>query len=183
MNPKPSKEQIKAARNKSVPDVIAPGLTILFCGINPGLYTAAIQCHFGRPGNRFWPALYAGGLTPRLYDPSEQHELLKLKLGITNLVNRATNLASELSITELKKGSETLTAKVIKYKPKVVAVVGIDSYRKAFGRPNASLGLQPQTIGATHVWVLPNPSGLNAHYTPSNLAILFRALKVFANKN
>lgn len=177
MTRRPSKADLLAARNKTVPDVIAPGLSVLFCGINPGLYTAAIGHHFGRPGNRFWPALFSGGFTERLLDPSEKHELLKLGFGITNLVARATARANELTATELVAGAKVVMRKVRRFKPVYVAVVGVSSYRVAFDRAKAAIGLQPETIGATKVWVLPNPSGLNAHYQPKDLARVFRELR------
>ena len=175
--PRPSKADLIAAKKKTVPDVIAPGLTVLFCGINPGLYTAAIGHHFGRPGNRFWPALFAGGFTPRLFDPSEKEKLLALGYGITNLVSRATLRADELTAKELVAGAKVVTEKVLKYKPRYLAVVGISSYRVAFDRPKAVVGPQPETIGKTKLWVLPNPSGLNAHYRPKELAEVFGRLK------
>ncbi len=181
LNRKPTQLEIANSVNKSVPDIIRPNLTILFCGINPGLYTAAIGCHFGRPGNRFWKALFEGGFTPRLFDPREQNELLNLNLGITNLVNRATNTAAELSTEELIIGKTKLQKKVLEYRPKWLAVVGIDSYRKAFQDPEAKLGIQSSRIGQTQIWVLPNPSGLNAHYTPKILAQLFHDLKSVAS--
>jgi TDG/mug DNA glycosylase family protein len=174
---RPTKADLHAARNKTVPDVIAAGLTVLFCGINPGLYTAAIGHHFGRPGNRFWPALHAAGFTDRILDPSEEHELLELGYGITNLVARATATADELSDRELIAGGKRVTAKMRKYKPRYLAVVGVGSYRVAFDRPKAVVGLQPDSIGETKVWVLPNPSGLNAHYQPKDLARVFRELR------
>jgi TDG/mug DNA glycosylase family protein len=174
---RPTKADLLAAKNKTVPDVIAPGLSVLFCGINPGLYTAAVGHHFGRPGNRFWPALYAGGFTDRLLDPSEKHELLKLGYGITNMVSRATARADELTAEELVAGAKKVRAKVLKYKPRFVAVVGVSSYRVAFNKPKAVVGPEPETIGETRVWVLPNPSGLNAHYQPRDLARVFRELR------
>jgi TDG/mug DNA glycosylase family protein len=174
---KPTKENLEAAAGKTLPDVIAANLDVLFCGINPGLYTAAVQQHFGRPGNRFWPVLHRAGFTPRLFHPSEQRELLPLGLGITNLVARATTAAAELTGEELAAGARILERKVRKYKPRVLAVVGIGAYRTAFDRPRASLGLQPERIGATAIWVLPNPSGLNANYRPDQLAALFRELR------
>lgn len=157
--------------------MIAPDLDVLFCGINPGLYTAAVQQHFGRPGNRFWPTLHRAGFTPRLFHPSEQYELLKLGYGITNVVARATAAADELSRDELLEGGRTLTRKVKKYKPRILAVVGVGAYRTAFERPKAKLGLQEETIGETRVWVLPNPSGLNANYQADALVELFRELR------
>lgn len=150
MSPRrPTKEELLAAVGKTLPDVIAPGLRVLFCGINPGLYTAAIGHHFGRPGNRFWPALHAAGFTDRLLTPYEEQELLPLGYGITNVVERATATAAELGRDELIEG----------------------------GRLDAVLGRQPETLGGAMVWVLPNPSGLNAHYTLEGLAEKLRELR------
>ena len=174
---KPTPAEIAAAAGKTLPDVIAPALDVLFCGINPGLYTAAVQQHFGRPGNRFWPTLHRAGFTPRLFHPSEQRELLKLGYGITNVVAHATAAADELTRDELLAGGKTLTRKVLKYKPRYLAIVGIGAYRTAFERPKAKLGLQEETIGKTRIWVLPNPSGLNANYQAGALVELFRALR------
>jgi TDG/mug DNA glycosylase family protein len=173
---RPTAADLLAARQKTVPDLIAPQLKVLFVGINPGLYTAAIGHHFGRPGNRFWPALYAGGFTPRLFAPSEKRELLKLGYGITNLVKRATARADELTDEELIAGVEILRRKVRKYRPKFIAIVGITSYRTAFQQPKAKLGRQPEEFEGAVVWVLPNPSGLNAHHQPSHLKELFSEL-------
>ncbi|HEX8747057.1 MAG TPA: G/U mismatch-specific DNA glycosylase [Pyrinomonadaceae bacterium] len=174
---KPTKEQVLASAGRKVPDVIAPGLRVLFCGINPGLYSGATGCHFARPGNRFWPALYAGGFTERLLSPFEEMELLKSGYGITNVVRRATAAASELSNEELVKGGRELRKKVLRYRPKFLAVLGVTVYRTAFAQPLAKLGRQEETIGETAIWVLPNPSGLNAHYQPKDLARLFRELR------
>lgn len=159
-----------------MPDVIAPALRVLFCGINPGLYTAAVGHHFARPGNRFWPALHAGGFTDRLLAPHEERLLLDRGYGITNVVARATATADELTPEELRAGGRKLAAKVRKTRPVTLAVLGIGAYRSAFDRPRAALGPQDETIGETRVWVLPNPSGLNAHYGAADLARLFREL-------
>jgi TDG/mug DNA glycosylase family protein len=175
---KPTKEEILAAYGKSVPDVIAPGLRVLFTGINPGLYTAAIGHHFGRPGNRFWPALFGSGFTDRLLSPFEEQELLAFGLGITNLVNRATVAADELSPLELVAGGRELESKVQHYRPRSVAVLGIGAFRSAFNHAKAALGLQPDTIAGALLWVLPNPSGLNAHYRAEDFARLFRELRL-----
>lgn len=175
---KPSKEELLAAAGKIVPPVIAPDLRVLFCGINPGLYTAAVGHHFARPGNRFWPALHASGFTDRLLSPFEEHELLAHGYGITNVVERATATAAELSAGEYVEGGRKLAATVRRYRPGFLAVLGVGAYRTAFARPKASLGLQPETIGETSVWVLPNPSGLNAHYQPKDLARMFRELRL-----
>jgi TDG/mug DNA glycosylase family protein len=174
---RPTAADLKSAKNKTVPDVIAPGLAVLFCGINPGLYTAAIGHHFGRPGNRFWPTLHAAGFTPRLFDPSEELELLPLGFGITNVVARATAAADELSNREMIAGGRLLEAKVREFVPEYLAVLGVGAYRTAFARPKAQVGFQPESIGDTRVWVLPNPSGLNAHYQGKDLAKVFRALR------
>lgn len=174
---KPTKEQLLAARDKTVADVIAPGLQILFCGINPGLYTAAVGHHFARPGNRFWPALLAAGFTEELLSPFDERELLTKGYGITNLVMRTTATADELSPEEFREGGRKLTAKIRRYRPSYLAVLGLGAYRVGFGQPKAKIGRQDQKIGETWVWVLPNPSGLNAHYQASELARLFGELK------
>jgi len=181
MWPKPTKEDLVAAAGKRVPDVIAPKLRVLFCGINPGLYSAAVRHHFARPGNRFWPALHAAGFTERLLSPFEERELLNHSCGITNIVERATASADELSKKELRAGARRLERKVRQYRPRIVAVLGIGAYRTAFTQPAATLGLQPQKIQGALVWVLPNPSGLNAHYTPAALARIFRELLIYFN--
>jgi len=156
--------------------VIGPGLKVLFCGINPGLYSAATGFHFARPGNRFWPALHAAGFTPRLFHPSENERLLELGYGLTNLVNRATAAADELSPAELVAGGKILTAKVRQFRPRAVAFVGFGAYRRAFGRPKATLGRQAEPLEGAEVWVLPSPSGLNANYQLPQLIQLFRQL-------
>jgi TDG/mug DNA glycosylase family protein len=177
---KPSKAQILAARDKRVPDLAAKDVIVLFAGINPGLYTAAIGRHFGRPGNRFWPALHAGGFTPRLFSPFEGPLLLDLKLGITNIVDRATARADELSDDELRAGGRRLQSKVRRWRPAVVAFLGIHPYRVVSGIKDARVGLQQPRFGGSRAWVLPNPSGLNAHYLPAALARLFGELRVWA---
>ena len=175
---KPTREELLAAAGRSVPAVIAHDLRVLFCGINPGLYTAAVGHHFARPGNRFWPALHASGFTDRLLSPFEEHELLARGYGITNVVERATATAAELSAAEYVEGGRKLKARVRRFSPSFLAVLGIGAYRTAFAQPKATLGLQPETIGETRVWVLPNPSGLNAHYQPKDLARMFRELRL-----
>ncbi|MFA9479386.1 G/U mismatch-specific DNA glycosylase [Phycisphaerales bacterium AB-hyl4] len=168
---------LQAARNKRLPDVIAPGLRVLLCGINPGLYSAAVGCHFARPGNRFWPTLHLAGITPRQFHPAEQFELLTHHVGLTNLAPRATARADELTPDELRRGAQALTAKLRKHRPALFAVLGVTAYRQAFNRPKATLGPQPDhTIAHTPVWVLPNPSGLNAHYQLNDLAALFKEM-------
>jgi len=178
--PRPAAADLAAARDRTIPDIIAPGLRVLFAGINPGLYSAATGYHFARPGNRFWPALHQSGFTPRQLQPSEQDQLPGLGLGITNVAARATARAAELSPAELRAGAEVLTAKVIEFAPHWLAVVGVTAYRTAFGQPDAVIGAQPGRIGTTRLWVLPNPSGLNAHYSAAALAAEFARLRAAA---
>jgi double-stranded uracil-DNA glycosylase len=178
--PRPTKADLEAAAGKTTPEVIAPGLKVLFVGINPGLYTAAVGHNFARPGNRFWPALYAAGITPRLFDPSEERELLPLGYGITNIVPRATARADELTREEMQQGGQALVHKIQRYQPALVVFLGVGAYRTAFNRPKARLGPQDELLGGTQVWVLPNPSGLNAHYNLPQLAELLRAVKAAA---
>jgi TDG/mug DNA glycosylase family protein len=170
--------ELLTAAGRNVPDVIAPGLEVLFCGINPGLYSAWARHHFARPGNRFWPALFASGFTKRLLRPDEERELLRFGYGITNLVERATLAADELSREELVAGGRTFAKKVRRHHPRAVAILGVSAYRLAFGRPAANVGEQTEGIGDALVWVLPNPSGLNAHFTPRALAKIFRAFRM-----
>ncbi|MGW3076800.1 MULTISPECIES: G/U mismatch-specific DNA glycosylase [unclassified Kitasatospora] len=174
---KPTAEQLLAAKDGTIPDVSGPGLRVLFCGINPGLWSGATGHHFARPGNRFWPALHRSGFTPRQYRPDEQQELLALGLGITNVAPRTTAKADELTAEELREGGAALRERVLRLRPRVLAVLGIGAYRTAFGQRRAVLGRQPEGIGDTEVWVLPNPSGLNAHYTLDGLAEEFRRLR------
>lgn len=174
---RPSPADLAAAQDKTIPDLIGPGLRVLFCGINPGLWSGATGIHFARPGNRFWPALHRSDFTPRLLAPSEQQELLGLGLGITNVAARTTAKAEELTADELRVGGRALVERVERYRPRVLAVLGIGAYRTAFGRPRTTIGPQTEGIGDTAVWVLPNPSGLNAHYTLDGLASEFRALR------
>jgi len=174
---RPTKAQLLAAQGKTLPDIIAPDLKVLFAGINPGLYTAAIQHHFGRPGNRFWPTLHAAGFTPRVLSPFEEDELIALGYGITNVVARATAAADELQPHEFITGGKKLVAKLKKYRPKVLAILGVGAYRAAFDRRKAQVGPQDETIGETRLWVLPNPSGLNAHYQAARLAEVFSELR------
>jgi TDG/mug DNA glycosylase family protein len=173
----PTKQELLAARGRPVADVIAPYLGVLFCGINPGLYSGAVGRHFARPGNRFWAALFAAGLTDRLLTPYDEGLLLEYGYGITNIVNRATAQASELSIDELREGARELEKKAVAFRPENVAVLGIDAYRKAFRRPRARLGRQPEKIGGAALWVLPNPSGINASYQMADLVRLFSELR------
>ncbi len=175
---KPTRADLAAAAVRVVPDVVGPGLRVLFCGINPGLYSAATAHHFARPGNRFWPTLFAAGFTPRLFHPSDERELLTLGLGITNVVNRASAAADELTPAELVAGGKSLARKVRRLRPRFLAVLGVGAYRVAFARPKAVLGLQNELVGGARVWVLPNPSGLNAHYGRAKLAALYAELLV-----
>lgn len=174
---RPTRAELAAAADRGIKDVIAPGLRVLFVGINPGLYSGWSGHHFARPGNRFWPTLHAAGFTPRLLHPSEERELLAYGCGITNFVNRATATAAELMADELVAGGERLLRIVETYRPRTVAVLGITAYRTAFARPKAALGRQHESLGDTPLWVLPNPSGLNAHYTPAALAEVFRTFR------
>ena len=173
---KPNRADLLAAKNKTIRDVIAPGLRVLFCGINPGLYSAATGHHFARPGNRFWPTLYQAGFTSRLLTPAEERELLDYRYGITNLVPRATATADELDPEELVAGQKRLKSKVKRYQPQVVAVLGISAYRMAFAKKVVALGMQPEQLANSIVWVLPNPSGLNAHYQLADLTKHFQML-------
>jgi TDG/mug DNA glycosylase family protein len=174
---RPTRAEIAAARGRTVPDIIAPGLKVLFVGINPSLYSAAVGHHFARPGNRFWPTLHAAGFTDRLLHPSEGRLLLARGYGISNIADPATATADELSDEELRGGARRLARKVKRYRPAIVAFLGVTAYRAAFRRPRAKLGRQAERIGASAVWVLPNPSGLNAHYQLAGLAPLYAELR------
>ena len=174
---KPTRADLDAARHKTIEDVIAPDLRVLFCGINPGLYSGATGHHFARPGNRFWPALHRSGFTPRQLSPFEERALLERGLGITNIVARTTAAASELTAEELQAGGRALRTKVVRSRPAFLAVLGVTAYRAAFTDKGAAVGPQPDTIGSTRIWLLPNPSGLNAHYQLPALAAEFRRLK------
>ncbi len=173
----PTQAELQEAAGRQVADVIATGLRVLFCGINPGLYSGYTGHHFARPGNRFWPTLHAAGFTPRVLRPEEERDLLLHGYGITNLVERATATAAELSAEELLAGGARLAAKVVQYAPRTVAVLGISAYRAAFGRRQAVLGPQPDGLAGAALWVLPNPSGLNAHFTPADLARLYQEFR------
>jgi TDG/mug DNA glycosylase family protein len=164
-----------------VPDIVGPGLRVLFCGINPGLHSAATGHHFAKPGNRFWPTLYGAGFTPRLLRPDEEHQLLALGYGLTKFIERPTRAASELTDEEYVAGGRRIIRMVRRHRPLILAAVGIEAYRKAFGRPRATMGMQPETIGETVLWVLPNPSGLNAHYKPADFVRVFAELREFVD--
>jgi TDG/mug DNA glycosylase family protein len=174
---RPTPDDLAAARGLTIPDVVAPGLRVLFSGINPGLYSAATGYHFARPGNRFWPALHQSGFTPRQLRPDEQEQLLGLGLGITNIVARGTARADELTTEELHEGGRELREKAGRLRPRWLAVVGVTAYRTAFGHPRAAVGPQEQTLANTRLWVLPNPSGLNAHWNAQSLADEFERLR------
>ncbi len=173
---RPTVEDVRQAQGKKIGDIIAPDLRVLFCGINPGLYSGAVGFHFARPGNRFWRALRDAGFTDRILDPSEQASLPEYGCGLTNLVARSTAVAAEISADELRRGRGNLKRKVGKYKPAFVAILGIGAYRTAFEAPKAELGRQEGMLRQAGIWVLPNPSGLNARYQPPLLAELFGEL-------
>ena len=177
MAARPSPAELAGAEGRTVPDVLRPDLDVLFCGINPGLWSAAVGHHFARPSNRFWKALHLGGFTPRQLEPDEEAERLRLGLGITNLVERASAGAAELGAGELRAGAARLAAKAAATRPRVVAVLGVGAYRTAFARPRAAVGPLPEPIGGSPAWLLPNPSGLNAHYQLPDLAEAFAELR------
>ena len=180
---RPSPADLAAAANRTIPDVLpGPGepLHVLFCGINPSLYSAATGWHFARPGNRFWPALHLSGFTPRRLAPAEQDLLGGYGLGITNLVARATAQAAELDPAELRAGADRLAGLIAERQPGVLAVAGVTAYRIAFGRPRAAIGPQQDTLGGARLWILPNPSGLNAHWTLDAITAEFAALRAVA---
>ena len=174
---RPTPAQLAGARGRAIRDVIAPNLRVLFVGINPGLYSGAVGRHFARPGNRFWKTLHRAGFTDEELSPFDQQRLLGYGIGITNLVARTTASAAELTTDELRTGGAALARKVKRCRPRVVAVLGIGAYRQAFERPRATIGGQPETIESARVWVLPNPSGLNANYQLPALVRWFRALR------
>ncbi len=163
--------------DKPLPDVIAPDLDVLFCGINPSLMSAERGHHFARPGNRFWPAIDLAGFTPRLFRPDEDRQLLEHGLGITNVVARPTRTAAELTQEELREGAAALAELVAEYRPRVLAVLGVTAWRVGFERPNAVMGRQPERVGGAVTWAVPNPSGLNAHFQVPDLARLYRQLR------
>jgi TDG/mug DNA glycosylase family protein len=178
----PTRDELERARAKVLKDVIGPNLRVLFCGINPGLYSAAVGHHFARPGNRFWPTLHAAGFTPRLISPFEERIVLEFGYGLTNLVDRATASATELSDEEFQAGAVKLLRKIKRYEPRFVAFVGMGAYRIAFHHPKAALGPQPDPLGPAIPWVLPSPSGLNASYQPKRLKELFSELRCAVEK-
>jgi len=177
---RPTKEQIAASVGATVPDVIAPRLFVLFVGINPGLYSGAVGHHFARPGNRFWKSLHLAGFTDRVLSPFEERQLLDFGAGITNLVERATAGAEDVTPDELRRGAVRLERKVCRHAPAFVAFLGLGAYRTAFGKGVAEVGPQPEPICRSKVWLLPNPSGLNAHYQTADLARAFAHLREIA---
>ncbi|MBE9011375.1 G/U mismatch-specific DNA glycosylase [Pseudanabaenaceae cyanobacterium LEGE 13415] len=179
---KPTRAEVLAAYNTTLPDVIAPNLKILFSGINPSLYSAAVGHHFARPGNRFWKAIHLAGFTERLLSPFEDRTLLDRGFGLTNLAARATARADELTDEDLSIGHQALAEKIEHYQPKFLAVLGVSAYRTAFRQPKARMGLQEKPLFDTTIWVLPNPSGLNAHYQLNDLAEVYRELYSFATQ-
>jgi TDG/mug DNA glycosylase family protein len=176
---RPTRLELDRARGRTIRDVIAHDLDVLFCGINPGLYSAATGNHFARPGNRFWPALHAAGFTARRLQPWDRNALLRSGCGVTNLVRRATASADELDPMELRAGRRRLERVVGVYRPRAVAIVGVGAYRTAFDRPQATLGQQDETMAGAVLWVLPNTSGLNAHYDAAEFAKAFGRLRRF----
>jgi TDG/mug DNA glycosylase family protein len=166
-----------AAERKRVPDIVASGLDVVFCGINPGLWSAAVGHHFARPGNRFWKVLHAAGFTNELLSPSDERRLLQVGVGVTNLVSRATASAAELDRDELRQGGRNLARKVRRLKPGIVAFLGLIAYRSAFDRPRATIGEQAELLGGSRLWLLPNPSGAQAHYQPDEMVSALRALR------
>lgn len=174
---RPTREQIAAAYGRRIGDVIAPGLDVLFCGINPSLYSGAVGHHFARPGNRFWKALHGAGFTDRVLSPFEERQLLGAGIGLTNVVNRATATADDLTPDELREGARRLERKIRRYRPAWVAVLGLTAYRSAFARPRAGIGPQPERLSGARVWVLPNPSGRTAAYQLPALIEQFRRLR------
>jgi TDG/mug DNA glycosylase family protein len=178
---RPTREEVAAARGRTIPDLVAPGLRVLFSGINPSLYSAATGYHFARPGNRFWPALHQSGFTGRQLPAADQHLLLDLGLGITNVVARATARADELDAAELRAGGDILAALAGRLRVTWLAVLGVTAYRTAFAQPGAVVGPQEEQLGGARVWVLPNPSGLNAHWSADGLASEFGRLRAAAD--
>jgi double-stranded uracil-DNA glycosylase len=179
-NAKPNAQELQDSAGKIVPDLIAPGLKVLFVGINPGLYSGVTGRHFARPGNRFWPALHLGGITPRRFGPEDEQALLALGYGITAMVRRATATAQELRPEEYRAGAQQLEEKVRRYQPKLVCFLGIGAYRTGFRQPKAQLGLQPETIAGVPIWVMPNPSGLNAHFTQEDFGRMVAEVRAAA---
>jgi TDG/mug DNA glycosylase family protein len=173
----PSRAELAAAAGKRVPDVVAPDLAVIFCGINPGLWSAAVGHHFARPGNRFWKVLHVAGFTDELLAPSEERRLLVVGVGVTNLVSRATASADELGRDELRRGRRNLERKAQRWRPGVIAFLGLTAYRTAFDRPAAVVGEQEEQLGSIRLWLLPNPSGAQAFYQLDAMVRSFRSLR------
>jgi TDG/mug DNA glycosylase family protein len=174
---RPTPADLARARGRTIPDVLAAGLQVVFCGINPSLYSAAVGHHFARPGNRFWVTLHRAGFTDRVMSPLEDRGLLALGYGVTNLVARATARADEIPQEQMRRAGRKLSLKLRRYQPRYLAVLGIGAFREAFGRPRAVFGLQPEALGPTRLWVLPNPSGLNASFQIPDLVRTYRELR------
>jgi double-stranded uracil-DNA glycosylase len=172
----PAREELQAAYGREIPDLVAPDLRVLLVGINPSLWSGWSGVHFGRQSNRLWPTLHEAGLTPRRLVPEDTDELLDAGIGITNLVNRATARADELTDDEIRAGVPRLRETVRRWRPRNVAVLGVTAYRTAFGRRKATVGRQDETLEGARVWVLPNPSGLNAHYQQPGLTAEYAKL-------
>lgn len=179
----PTKAELHAAYGKTVPDIIGPGLDVLFVGINPSLYSAVVGHHFARPGNRFWPALHQSGFVPRPLAPAEDRVLLEYGIGLTNIARRATARGDEVPKEDLARGGRTLVRKIRRHRPRSVAILGVTAYRVAFEAPAASMGDQQRTLGGAPLWVLPNPSGLNAHYQVADLARAYGVLRQWLESN
>jgi TDG/mug DNA glycosylase family protein len=173
---RPTKQELAAAYGLTLPDLVAPGLRVLLVGINPSLWSGWSGYHFGRPSNRLWTTLHEAGLTPRRLRPEDTDELLAAGIGITNLVARATARADELTDQEIRAGVPRLEELIARWRPRVAAVLGVTAYRVAFSRPKAVVGRQPEMLAGAVLWVLPNPSGLNAHYQQPALTAEYAAL-------
>jgi double-stranded uracil-DNA glycosylase len=177
MNQRPTRDDLAAAVGTTVDDVIGPGLRVLFCGINPSLWSGAVGHHFAHPSNRFWKVLHAAGFTDEVLSPADERRLLDVGVGVTNLVPIATRSAADLRPEQLRQGAQQLDAKVRRWRPRVVAFLGLDAYRTGFGRRQATIGRQPERLGDSALWVLPNPSGAQAHYPFDRLVAELRELR------
>jgi len=180
---RPTRAQLDAAHGRTIRDVVAPRLDVVFCGINPGLWSAAVGHHFARPGNRFWRALHRAGFTDRELSPFEEGELLARGLGVTNLVRRGTATADELDPAEIRAGTRRLRRLADRWRPRWIALLGLGAYRTAFDRPDAQTGVQPERLGATRLWLLPNPSGLNASFPLDRIVAELRVLRRAARRS
>lgn len=176
----PSRAELLTAYGRTLPDLAGPGMRVLLCGINPSLWSGLVGYHFARPANRLWPTLHLAGFTPRRLHPSETDQLLAAGLGVTNLVARATARADELAPQEIRDGLAAVTAVAERWAPAYVAFLGLSAYRIAAGRPRAVVGRQDERLGPSGVWLLPNPSGLNAHYQLPDLVAAYGELRTAA---